>query len=99
MDRVAKKCGDDLTGEDVSELKYLDQVFSETLRLGPFAFTNRMCTKDWALPGHPGVVIPKGMRVRFSIAGPMVRLHWCDSCQSWTQNNELMSGSSKDVVQ
>ena len=69
---MAKNCGDNLTPDDVSELKYLEQVYSEALRMGPVSYTYRLCTKDWPLPGYPGVVIPKGMRVRMSIAGPAV---------------------------
>jgi len=29
VDRIAKKCGDSLTGDDINELKYMDQVFTE----------------------------------------------------------------------
>ncbi len=39
------------------------QFVSEVARVIALAMTFRRCTKDWPLPGHEGVVIPKGMRV------------------------------------
>lgn len=41
----------------------LYQFISEVGRVIALAMTYRRCTKDWPLPGHDGVVIPKGMRV------------------------------------
>ena len=69
VEAIGKDPEEALTYDDVKELKYLDMVFSETGRKGPFPLTNRRCTKDWDLPGYPGVTIPKGMRVVMSIAG------------------------------
>ena len=75
--KLAKKAGNELTGEDVKELKYLHWVLSETCRKGPLSFTNRRCTKDWVLPDSGGIVIPAGMRVLFSIAGVQVKFYCC----------------------
>jgi len=69
VDRIADKCGDNITGEDVNELKYMDQVFAEAGRLSPVPWTWRACTKDWPLPDKPNVVIPKNMRVLIPIYG------------------------------
>lgn len=67
VDRVAAM---DLADEEVvDELNYLDNVFTETTRLAAFPYSLRTCTKDWPLPGHPGVVIPKGMRVQYATLG------------------------------
>jgi cytochrome P450 family 6 len=65
---VASRCGDTLTGEDVLELKYLDQVISETLRLLPPPATVRTCTKEWRVP-DTDIVVPVGMRVHIPIIG------------------------------
>ena len=67
MDRVAS--GGNLDSEMINELKYLDQILMETTRMATFPFSPRTCTRDWPLPGHPGVVIPKGMRVQYSTIG------------------------------
>jgi len=74
VDKIALTCGETITGDDINDLKYLDQVFSEAGRLAPIPWTYRACTKEWQLPDHPGVVIPKGMRVLIPIYGLHVSL-------------------------
>jgi len=72
VDQIAAKCGDAIRVDDINELKYMDQIFSETGRMAPVAWTYRSCTKEWSLPDHPGVVIPIGMRVMIPIIGLQV---------------------------
>ena len=67
VDEVSERCGDTLSGEDVNSLKYLEQVFCETGRASPLAFTGRICTKDWTIP-NTDIVIPKGTRVTIPIS-------------------------------
>ncbi len=46
---------------------FMLQFILEVGRLIAITFTARFCTKDWELPGHPGVIIPKGMKVLVAI--------------------------------
>ena len=66
VDEINEKYGDDLTGEAVNSLKYLDQIFSETGRLFPIGATGRLCTKNWTIPGT-NITIPKGTRVTIPV--------------------------------
>lgn len=43
----------------VQEMKYLDQVVHETLRLYPLTVIERKCSKDYKLPGYD-FIVPKG---------------------------------------
>ena len=52
----------------VSELKYLDSVFQETLRVLAFPYTMRRCNKPWTIPGSD-ITIPVGTRVMINIGG------------------------------
>ena len=64
LDEVLSRHGGQLTHEAVSELRYLDRVLSETLRLYPPAIRlERQCTKDYRLPGTD-VTVPRGMIVQ-----------------------------------
>ena len=65
----SKRQGEAVTQDDVTGLKYLDQVVCEGQRLGCFAFTARLCTKNWAVPGSD-FVIPANTRVVI----PIVRI-------------------------
>ena len=62
VNEVASKCGGNLTGDDVNDLKYLDMIFSETMRFTPMPMTARLCTKPWKIP-HTDITIPKETRV------------------------------------
>ena len=64
----SKADGEEIDQDDVTNMKYLDQVVNEGQRLGPFAMTARTCTKDWKIPGD-SFVVPKGTRVIIPIAG------------------------------
>ena len=52
--------------ETVQSLPLLDKVIQETLRLYPIAFLERLCTKDYPIPGGGGKVLPKGTVVQVS---------------------------------
>ena len=58
----SKRPGEAVSQDDVTGLKYLDQVVCEGQRLGCFPFTARLCTKNWAVPGSD-FVIPADTRV------------------------------------
>jgi len=64
----SKNPGDDITQDDINDMKYLDQVICEGQRLGCFAYTARMCNKDWKVPGEK-FVIPQDTRVYIPIVG------------------------------
>ena len=50
-------------------MPYLDAVIHETMRKHPIAFyLERLCTKDYKLPGHD-LIVPKGGIVRFNNIG------------------------------
>ena len=55
-----------LTVEDTHQLKYLDQIVQETMRLAAIPMTFRICTKDWTVPGTD-LVIHKGQKVMWPI--------------------------------
>jgi len=60
--------GEEISQEDINNMKYLDQVICEGQRLGCFAFTARLCTRDWQVPGER-FVIPKDTQVYIPIVG------------------------------
>ena len=68
--------GEELTGNDVKKLKYLDMVVQEAARLFPVFPPARVCTRDWKIPDSD-VVIPRGMKVLLSlgenISNPFVK--------------------------
>ena len=66
MDEVFADHGEELFGNDVKKLKYLDMVVQEVARLFPVFAPARICTKDWKIPDSD-VVIPKGMKVLLSV--------------------------------
>ena len=59
---------DNITGETVMELQYLDQVFKETNRMANFAYMMRSCTKDWNIPGTD-IIWKKGWKVSIACGG------------------------------
>ena len=65
----SKRPGEAVTQDEVTGLKYLDQVVCEGQRLGCFSFTARLCTKSWPVPGSD-FVIPADTRVVI----PIVRI-------------------------
>ncbi|KRT82368.1 cytochrome P450, partial [Oryctes borbonicus] len=61
-----------LTYDGIMEMKYMDQVVNETLRMyPPLAFLNRICTKDYKLP-NANVTIEEGTAILVSNLG----IHW-----------------------
>ena len=83
----SKEPGEELSQDEVTGMKYLDQVYnssdlsqldpaqvvSEGQRLGCFAFTARLCTQNWQVPGSE-FVIPKDTRVIIPIVSPTYNL-------------------------
>ncbi|KAF5298671.1 hypothetical protein FQA39_LY11747 [Lamprigera yunnana] len=58
-----------LSYEALLEMKYMDQVISETLRkYPPLMYITRVCVKDYCIP-NTNNVIPKGTNVDFCILG------------------------------
>jgi hypothetical protein len=41
----------EVTETDLQEMKLISQIFTEASRIGAFPFINRMCTKDYKIPG------------------------------------------------
>ena len=52
----------DLTEDDINELKYLDMVFKESMRIAAFGGLPRYCTKSWKIPGSD-FLIRKGTTI------------------------------------
>ncbi|KAJ8913637.1 hypothetical protein NQ315_007354 [Exocentrus adspersus] len=64
-----KKHDNKITYDSLSEMKYLDQVVNETMRLRTVAqLLQRMCTKDYKVPGED-LIIEKGTTVFISVMG------------------------------
>ena len=59
---------EELEADDITNMTYLDQVLSEGQRLGCFAHTLRICTKNWQGPGD-SFVIPKGTKIYIPTVG------------------------------
>ena len=70
VDEVAETLENDNIGGDAAnnDLKYLDLVFQETMRIAGLFFTGRLCTKPWTIPGTD-ITIPKDYRVLIPIGG------------------------------
>ncbi|KAJ8735052.1 hypothetical protein PYW08_014302 [Mythimna loreyi] len=63
VDELFEKYNGQLTYDSIHELKYLGNVFKETLRLyPPIAFLTRQCVKDSVLPVGK-VLVEKGVRI------------------------------------
>ena len=60
-------CGQ-LTNDDINELKYLDMVFKETMRMVAFGPLPRQCTKTWKVP-NSDLIIPVGTVVIIPVLG------------------------------
>ena len=68
IDEALENNNGQLTYDALSEMKYLDAVMNESLRLHPVAiFIDRLCAKDFelppALPGDKPFTVKKGMNV------------------------------------
>ncbi|XP_037951051.1 cytochrome P450 6a9-like [Teleopsis dalmanni] len=61
---ILEKHNQKLTYDCMREMKYLDQIISETLRLYTvLPVLNRDCVEDYEVPGNPKYVIKKGMPI------------------------------------
>ena len=58
----------DITDADLMEMKYIEQIFTESSRLGAFPFVFRTCTKDYKMP-ESDFVVPKGTPISIPIYG------------------------------
>ena len=59
----AKEEGDiDLSDTDINEMKYLDCIISEAMRMAAISVTSRRVTKPWTIPGTD-ITIPVGVGV------------------------------------
>ncbi|XP_065366573.1 probable cytochrome P450 6a21 [Calliphora vicina] len=64
VNRVLELHNQEFSYECMSELKYLEQIIQETLRLYcPLPALNRVALEDYVVPGHPNFVIKKDMPV------------------------------------
>lgn len=71
IEDTLKKYNGEVTYEAVMEMKYLDMVFNETLRMYPGIDSHlRQCAKDFKIP-NTDMVIPAGVTVLI----PAVGLH------------------------
>ncbi|CAG9806333.1 unnamed protein product [Chironomus riparius] len=71
IEEVAERYNGEVTYDGIREIKYLDMVFNETIRIYPVVDTHvRKCTKDFKIP-NTDLVIPAGTAVLI----PAVGLH------------------------
>lgn len=63
IDALFEKCNGQLTYDAVSEMKFLDNVLNESMRLHPpIGFLTRQCVQDSVLPVG-GVPVQKGVKI------------------------------------
>ena len=71
IEEVAERYNGEVTYDGIKDMKYLDMVFNETIRIHPVVDTHvRKCTKDFKIP-NTDLVIPAGAAVLI----PAVGLH------------------------
>ncbi|KAH8371559.1 hypothetical protein KR093_008001 [Drosophila rubida] len=64
INAVLEKHNGKMSYECIKDMRYLDQVISETLRLYTIVpFLERKALNDYVVPGHPNYVIEKGTQV------------------------------------
>ncbi|XP_044260804.1 probable cytochrome P450 6a17 isoform X2 [Tribolium madens] len=70
QEKVRQEIGKfDLTYDSLQEMRFLDQVFDEALRMyPPAAYLNRKCETDYEIPGT-GIVLEKGTIVTVPVMG------------------------------
>lgn len=69
VNRVLAKHGGEITYDSLAEMKYMDQVIDETLRMYPaVSLLFRKCVKDYKMP-DTDVVLEKGTRIFISVTG------------------------------
>ncbi|CAG9827272.1 unnamed protein product [Diabrotica balteata] len=69
INQVLKKHNGQITYDSVTEMKYMNQIIDETLRIhSPAPFVTRVCVEDYVVPGYD-VTIKKGVRVFIPIKG------------------------------
>lgn len=62
--QVLERHAGEFTYECMSEMVYLNQIISETLRMYTvLPVLNRKCLEDYPVPGHPKYVIKKNMKI------------------------------------
>ncbi|PSN29867.1 Cytochrome P450 6j1 [Blattella germanica] len=70
---VLKKNNNQITYDSLQDMKYLDMVVSETLRMyPPLPFLDRKCTEDYKLPAPSGkgnITIPAGTGIYVPLLG------------------------------
>lgn len=75
IDTVMKETNGKPTYEAVNNMPYLDAIFSETLRLHPVAFLNRMCSKDFELPPSLPHLKPFMVKPGMEVLIPAAAIH------------------------
>jgi len=71
IEEIVERYNGEVTYDGIKEMKYLDMVFNETLRIYPVVDTHvRKCTKDFKIP-NSDLVIPAGAAVLI----PAIGLH------------------------
>ncbi|XP_968293.3 probable cytochrome P450 6a17 isoform X2 [Tribolium castaneum] len=59
-----------VTYDSLQEMKYLGQVFDETLRMyPPAAYLNRKCERNYEIPDGSGIIVEKGTIVAIPVLG------------------------------
>lgn len=69
INSVLAKYGGNVTYEAINEMKYMQQVIDETLRMyPPVPILTRVCENDYKIPGE-NVILEKGTKVLISVYG------------------------------
>ncbi|XP_003423799.1 cytochrome P450 9e2 [Nasonia vitripennis] len=102
IDEVMRNCKGRPTYEAVNNMRYLDAIFHETMRIHPIAFITRICTKEFelppTLPGAEPYVLKPGMEVQVPTVGIHHDPDYYDDPEKFDPERFMDKKASSDIL-